>query len=343
MADTLSYKLPINGKGKVGLLDYRVAKVLSVNESIFIGQLYYWMKVNEQKGKKYKDGRYWVKSTLDEWQERDFPFWSNDTLYRIINELVKKGIVITANHNKIRFDRTKWYSLDLDKLQAIIDKNNPNEDKKVVDNKNNQDKDKKDNTENDANTEDNIDLDAILELDTSKEESTKDKTDKQEPNNQNKEDGNNKITDISNLSNEEIYKHFNNKNFDYNKVDMDEVFDIVVLVEDEKYKQRKEMKKRQDEQRTPDVGYNEFLEGEEHTDFKEMVDYFLKKIGKDYYQINRKSLNKLNSDLYKYDTDTIKKAIDKGVNNNKKSNNNNCTIVSYKYITPIIDKIIDEY
>lgn len=338
MDNKLDFKLDIdaNINDKKIPVDVTLAKALTVNKAMFIQQLYYWMKVNEQKDKMFKDDRYWVRSTLDEWNERDFPFWCRDTLYRVVKELENQGIVISDNYNKIGFDRTKWYSLDLDRLNEIVNQT-------IQTTKDNQNNAKKDNTNKNIDTEDNIDFDILLENDTSKDESTKDKDDKQEVNNQNKEDGNNKITDISNLSNEEIYKHFNNKNFDYNEVDMDEVFNIVVMVENDKYIQRQEMKKSKDEQRTPDVGYNEFLEGNEHPDFKEMVDYFLKKIGKDYYQINRKSLNKLNSDLYKYDKETIKKAIDRGCDNNKKSNDNNCTIVSYKYITPIIDKIIDEY
>lgn len=121
MNNKTDFRLQLNNDSKTINFDTKIAEVLSINQAIFIQKLYNFIKVNEITDRQYQDGMYWFKSTLDEWKERDFPFWCKKTISNIIDRLEKQGILITANHNKIRFDRTKWYSLDLDKLQAVID------------------------------------------------------------------------------------------------------------------------------------------------------------------------------------------------------------------------------
>lgn len=58
---------------------------------------------------------------MQKWHDDVFEFWSESTLRRIFTSLEKKGILIVGNFNKMGFDRTKWYSIDYDKLNEIAD------------------------------------------------------------------------------------------------------------------------------------------------------------------------------------------------------------------------------
>jgi hypothetical protein len=90
-----------------------LAKYFGLNESIVIQQLHYWL----QKSKNEIDGRVWMYNTYKDWLEQ-FPFWSLSTIRRTLTALETSGIVITANYNKTQFDKTKWYSLDYQRLEA---------------------------------------------------------------------------------------------------------------------------------------------------------------------------------------------------------------------------------
>jgi DnaD/phage-associated family protein len=84
-----------------------LAKAIGLNEGIVLQQLHYWLHTSKHS----KDGRKWVYNTYEDWQEQ-FPFWSKSTIRRTINSLEKQGLIETKNYNKIKSDRTKWYSIN---------------------------------------------------------------------------------------------------------------------------------------------------------------------------------------------------------------------------------------
>jgi uncharacterized phage protein (TIGR02220 family) len=90
-----------------------LAVKVGLNEAIVLQQFHYWL----QRSKKERDGRKWIYNTYAEWNKQ-FPFWGERTLRRAINGLEKAGYLITANYNAAGFDKTKWYSIDYDKLVA---------------------------------------------------------------------------------------------------------------------------------------------------------------------------------------------------------------------------------
>jgi len=92
-----------------------LAKLLGLNESIVLQQLNYWLR----KSNNIRDGRKWVYNTYKEWQEQ-FPFWSEVTVRRTLTSLENKGIIITANYNEMKADKTKWYTIDQEKLEGMI-------------------------------------------------------------------------------------------------------------------------------------------------------------------------------------------------------------------------------
>ncbi|GIN93745.1 hypothetical protein J22TS1_47960 [Siminovitchia terrae] len=93
-----------------------LAVKLGVNEAVVLQQMHYWV----MKSTHIKDGRKWVYNTYSQWHEQ-LPFWSESTLRRTINSLEKKGLVLSAMFNQSRMDQTKWYTLDYEKLDELVE------------------------------------------------------------------------------------------------------------------------------------------------------------------------------------------------------------------------------
>lgn len=96
----------------------------NVHEAIILQQVQYWLS----RSNFVFNGRKWVYNTLDEWHEQ-FPWITKKSVGDKFRSLEKKGILIVGNFNKLKYDRTKWYSIDYDKLNSLI--NNENIDESV--------------------------------------------------------------------------------------------------------------------------------------------------------------------------------------------------------------------
>lgn len=100
----------------------RKAGTLGLNEAIIINQISYWNEINKKTNNNFKDGYYWTYNTYEKWAKNDFPYWSADTIRKSITALEDMGIIIsTDKYNSYKIDNTKWYRVDYDKLQKIID------------------------------------------------------------------------------------------------------------------------------------------------------------------------------------------------------------------------------
>ena len=102
------------------ILDRKLAKIIGLNESIVLQYIHYWLVKNEENKINYKNGRYWTFNSIEKWHKESFFFWSKSTLVRIFASLEKSGILLVGNYNKSYFDKTKWYSIDYEKLEKII-------------------------------------------------------------------------------------------------------------------------------------------------------------------------------------------------------------------------------
>ena len=117
-------------KSKTLIINTDLALVLGdLNEAIVLNQLNYWLGINRKAGKNFIDDRYWVYNSYSDWKARDFPYWSEKTIQRTFTRLENKGVVVSANYNKLGIDKTKWYTIDTEKLQELVDEFNSNEDK----------------------------------------------------------------------------------------------------------------------------------------------------------------------------------------------------------------------
>ena len=101
--------LPTLGQGKI-------------NEALVLQQVDYWCTINKRNNEYYKDGAYWMFSSIQQMLDRDFPLcFKYDTLKRTLNNLEERNFLIVekykngklyrVNYNKISFNR----NLKLDK------------------------------------------------------------------------------------------------------------------------------------------------------------------------------------------------------------------------------------
>jgi hypothetical protein len=94
----------------------QLAVNIGLNEAIFLQQLHYWLLGR----KHFYDGRFWVYNTHEEWQKKNFPFWSVSTIKRIVTGLRQMGLVIaTDQYNAMKIDKTLWYTIDYDLLDNL--------------------------------------------------------------------------------------------------------------------------------------------------------------------------------------------------------------------------------
>lgn len=87
-----------------------VASAYGVDEAIFVHRLYWWVRDNAANNRNYRDGHYWTYDSLSALTEI-FPCWTRRQLERIIKSCLSKGLILTADYNENRRDRTTWYTV----------------------------------------------------------------------------------------------------------------------------------------------------------------------------------------------------------------------------------------
>lgn len=89
-----------------------------LNEAILIQYIAYWINENKNNNKNYFENRYWTYSTVSYIHEH-IPYLSEKTIYRVLKKLENDGIIITGCYNKLRADRTKWYTLSDEVIKKL--------------------------------------------------------------------------------------------------------------------------------------------------------------------------------------------------------------------------------
>ena len=90
--------------------DIEEANEYGVEPAVMLHNIKYWVMQNRAKNKNYKSGKYWTYNSASEFAKL-FPFWSPRKIARILAKLEEDGAIESANHNKLAYDRTKWYTL----------------------------------------------------------------------------------------------------------------------------------------------------------------------------------------------------------------------------------------
>lgn len=93
-----------------------LAQSIGLNEAIVLQQMHYWLNADHNKNK--IDNRHWVYNTYEEWQKQ-FPFWSIDTIRRTILSLEQQDLILSTKMNGDKFNHRKWYSINYERLHDL--------------------------------------------------------------------------------------------------------------------------------------------------------------------------------------------------------------------------------
>ncbi|MEQ9027544.1 MAG: DnaA N-terminal domain-containing protein [Aggregatilineales bacterium] len=92
-----------------------LAEEIGLNESVVLLQIEWWIRHSSN----VRDDRQWTYQSLTDMREKAFPFWSKRTLNRAIKNLIVRGLIVEGNYNKHSYDRTRWFSLECEAIDAL--------------------------------------------------------------------------------------------------------------------------------------------------------------------------------------------------------------------------------
>lgn len=105
------------------VINRKLAKCLGLKEAVIFQQIHYWLKINEKQNKNLKEGKYWTYNSIKKWHENEFDFLSIRTVERTLQKLEKDELLISKTFNKMKGDKTKWYTINYEKLLEVCEKN----------------------------------------------------------------------------------------------------------------------------------------------------------------------------------------------------------------------------
>ncbi len=92
-----------------------LAKEIGFNESLILLQIEFWISISNNK----RDGKKWTYQSIRDIKSKSFPFWSNATINRTIKSLIKEEYIIEGNYNEKKYDKTRWFALNFEKLSKL--------------------------------------------------------------------------------------------------------------------------------------------------------------------------------------------------------------------------------
>ncbi|MBV4459192.1 helix-turn-helix domain-containing protein [Pseudomonas sp. COR58] len=91
------------------VINPQLAERIGLNEAIVLQQLSYWLS-DTTSGVEH-EGRRWIYNTIEQWQKQ-FPFWSADTVKRTLTSLQKQGLVMVEKLARAKHDQTNHYTIN---------------------------------------------------------------------------------------------------------------------------------------------------------------------------------------------------------------------------------------
>ena len=84
-----------------------------VEKAILLQHIRFWVNQNQNKDTHKHEGRVWMFQSVAD-IKKHYPYWSGQKIGRILRDMESLGIIVSGNFNKIGYDQTKWYSLNVD-------------------------------------------------------------------------------------------------------------------------------------------------------------------------------------------------------------------------------------
>ena len=99
-----------------------IAKVFGIQAAVILDQLIYWIEQNEAENTNIYNGKAWCIASYETLLKR-FPYFTKRQIEFGIEKLIEKGIIITGNYSKNRFNRTRYFAFS-DEFSSIVKSKN---------------------------------------------------------------------------------------------------------------------------------------------------------------------------------------------------------------------------
>lgn len=87
-----------------------VAKEVGINAAIVFQNLAFWIGHNEEKNLNFHDGKYWTFNSV-ETMKANIPYMTANQIRLSLQKLKDAEYIITGNYNRMKYDKTLWYSM----------------------------------------------------------------------------------------------------------------------------------------------------------------------------------------------------------------------------------------
>lgn len=94
---------------------------LGLVESVIFCKIKDWVEVNKRQNRNFKEGKYWTYNSIREWKEKEFAYLKENEIRYAIKKLERAGYILSNNFNAKKSDRTKWYTINDEKIKELED------------------------------------------------------------------------------------------------------------------------------------------------------------------------------------------------------------------------------
>lgn len=101
-----------SNKTQVHHFDVEDAMKYGVEKAVVLSNIRFWLNNNKNKDLSAvkHDGYYWMYNTARD-MSNVLPYFTQSKVQRLLKQLEDDGVLIVGNYNKVKYDRTKWYTL----------------------------------------------------------------------------------------------------------------------------------------------------------------------------------------------------------------------------------------
>ena len=108
----------ISKKKQCLMLQPFLVEKLGRTPSMFLQQVHYWITCNSPETGRVIDNRRWIYNSAKEWAAQ--LCLSERQVTRVVSALKNIGVLLVDRLSHIKSDRTNWYSIDYQKLEALL-------------------------------------------------------------------------------------------------------------------------------------------------------------------------------------------------------------------------------